>query len=210
MIEIVATRQIPIDELLPTQASVGMREVDLRRKRWHEKTLNQAKQYLSTHHIPVVLGPGNCHYMIDRHHLTRALQEEGFASMPVAVIEDLRGRDFEEFWATLEQHNWAHPFDGDGQRQSYSDMPTSILDLVDDPFRSLAGALKRAGGYAKTKAPFSEFRWADFMRSRIDRALIEHHFSRALAVAMNLAQSSEALGLPGWLLIPEVDHPQML
>jgi hypothetical protein len=67
-----------------------------------------------------------------------------------------------------------------------------------DPFRSLAGALKRAGGYAKDKAPFSEFRWADFLRCRISRELVERHFGRALALAMNLAQSTDAASLPGW------------
>jgi hypothetical protein len=203
MTEIGRTWQIPIDELLPTQVTVGMREVEVRRKRWREKSSDQAAHYLSTHHIPVVLGPGERHYMIDRHHLTRALQEEGIGAIPVTVVEDFRFRDLENFWTTLEQHNWAHPFDEQGRRQPYRNMPTSILDLVDDPFRSLAGALKRAGAYTKTKGPFSEFRWADYMRGRIDRASIEHHFGYALAIAMNLAQNSQAAGLPRWLRHPE-------
>ena len=77
-------------------------------------------------------------------------------------------------------------------------MPTSVDDLIDDPFRSLAGAVKRAGGYAKDRSPFSEFRWADFLRCRIARELVERDFGRALALAMNLAQSNEAAALPGW------------
>jgi hypothetical protein len=59
------------------------------------------------------------------------------------------------------------------------------------------------GGYAKNKAPFSEFRWADFLRDRIDRILVERDFGRALAIAMNLAQSNEAAALPGWQSHPE-------
>jgi hypothetical protein len=82
-------------------------------------------------------------------------------------------------------------------------MPASVDGLIDDPFRSLAGAIKTAGGYAKDKAPFSEFRWADFMRSRIPRELIDHHFGHALAVAMNFAHSAEAAVLPGWRRHPE-------
>jgi hypothetical protein len=88
-------------------------------------------------------------------------------------------------------------------RCPYDDMPESVNDLTDDPYRSLAGALKRVGGYAKDKAPFSEFRWADFLRRRITRELVEHNFGRALALAMNLAQSTEAAALPGWQRHPE-------
>jgi hypothetical protein len=77
-------------------------------------------------------------------------------------------------------------------------LPASIPKLIDDPFRSLAGALKRAGGYAKDKQPFSEFRWADFLRSRMERTLPEREFDRALSHAMQLAASEEASRLPGW------------
>ena len=110
---------------------------------------------------------------------------------------------FDEFWTTLEDHNWTHPFDDEGRRRSYDNMPTSVDDLTDDPYRSLAGSLKRAGGYTKDKAPFSEFRWADFLRCRIPRELVERRFGRALALAMNLAQSADAAALPGWRRHPE-------
>jgi hypothetical protein len=138
--------------------------------------------------------------LIDRHHLTLALYDEGILELPVSIVANLRGYGFDEFWKTLEDHQWTHPFDDQGRRRSYDDMPTSVDDLIDDPFRSLAGALKTAGVYAKDKSPFSEFRWADFMRSRIPRELVEQHFGRALALAMSLAESVEATGLPGWRL----------
>ena len=48
-------------------------------------------------------------------------------------------------------------------------IPSTVSELLDDPFRSLAGELRRAGGYAKAPAPYSEFRWADFLRRRIER-----------------------------------------
>jgi hypothetical protein len=50
-----------------------------------------------------------------------------------------------------------HPFDDKGRRRHYKDIPKSVRDLVDDPFRSLAGELRRAGGFAKDTTPFSEF-----------------------------------------------------
>ena len=122
----------------------------------------------------------------------------------ISIVANVSELSFDEFWITLKSHNWTHPFDDEGRRRPYDDMPGSVDDLIDDPLRSLAGAVKRAGGYAKDKAPFSEFRWADFMRSRIPRELIEQHFGRALVMAMSLAESAEAAALPGWRRHPEL------
>jgi hypothetical protein len=40
-----------------------------------------------------------------------------------------------------------------GRRRGYEDIPKSIKDLIDDPFRSLAGQLRRVGGFAKDTVP---------------------------------------------------------
>jgi hypothetical protein len=91
-----------------------------------------------------------------------------------------------------------HPFDDRGRRRVYDDLPHSIEGLVDDPFRSLAGELRRAGGFAKDTTPFSEFLWADFLRRRIERKAVESDFDRALHQALDLARSHDADFLPGW------------
>ena len=91
-----------------------------------------------------------------------------------------------------------HPFDDKGRRRGYKDIPKSVRDLIDDPFRSLAGELRRAGGFAKDTTPFSEFLWADFLRRRIKRKLVELDFDRAIVAAMKLSKSQEAIYLPGW------------
>jgi hypothetical protein len=70
--------------------------------------------------------------------------------------------------------------------------------LKDDPFRSLAGELRRAGGFAKDTTPFSEFLWADFLRRRIPRRRVDKNFSAAVRQAMKLAKAQEAHYLPGW------------
>ena len=91
-----------------------------------------------------------------------------------------------------------HPFDDSGQRRTYADIPKALTDLVDDPFRSLAGELRRAGGYAKDTTPFAEFLWADFLRRRIKRKSVETDFSQPFEKALELAKSKEADFLPGW------------
>ena len=70
--------------------------------------------------------------------------------------------------------------------------------MVDDPYRSLAGELRRAGGFAKDTTPFSEFLWADFLRRRVKQRRIEENFSAALELALRLAKSEDADYLPGW------------
>lgn len=187
-----------IADLLPTQVTIGMREVDIKRKRWREKNGEQAICFLNSHSVPVILGPGNRHYVLDRHHLIRALSDEGLTDLPIKVIADVSELSDKQFWIALENRGWTHPFDDEGRRYNYSDIPKSVSDLIDDPFRSLAGALKRGGGYLKDKSPFSEFHWADFLRTKIERKIVEMDFDHALSMAMNLAVSEDAMALPGW------------
>ena len=60
-----------------------------------------------------------------------------------------------------------------------SDLPKSVTELKDDPFRSLAGELRRVGGFAKDTTPFSEFLWADFLRRQMSRKSVEADFEKA-------------------------------
>jgi hypothetical protein len=85
-----------------------------------------------------------------------------------------------------------------GARRHYSDLPKSVSGLEDDPFRSLAGELRRVGGFAKDVTPFSEFLWADFLRRKISRKSVEEDFSNAMEKALDFAKSKDAVYLPGW------------
>ena len=93
------------------------------------------------------------------------------------------------FWRTLDRRGWCRPQNADGQRQDYSYIPTTIDGLADDPFRSLARALRRAGGHIKKTAPFSDFLWADFLRGRVPRTLVDDDFEAALREALELARN---------------------
>jgi len=189
---------ITIDELRPTQITVGMREVAAKRKHWREIHGNDTGKFLGKHMIPVILGPKKHHYVIDHHHLARALHEEGVKNVAVTVIANLSKLEPDAFWIVLDNRSWMHPFDADGRRRPYKDIPKSIAKLVDDPFRSLAGELRRQGGFAKDTTPFSEFLWADFLRRLMKRKLVEHDFPRAMEKALQLAKSPDANYLPGW------------
>ena len=189
---------VAIVDLRPTQITVGMREVLAKRKHWRATVGKRGGKFLGKHMIPVVLGPKRYHYVIDHHHLARALHDEGVKNVAVTVVSNLSALDREAFWTVLDNRSWMHPFDDEGRRRPYRDIPKSVVDLVDDPFRSLAGELRRAGGFAKDTTPFSEFLWADFLRHRIKRKAVERDFDSTLERALALAKSAAAGYLPGW------------
>jgi hypothetical protein len=188
---------VAIDDLHPTQITVGMREVEAKRDEWHAKRGKERSDFLGRHMIPVILGPKDRFYVIDHHHIARALQEER-VDVLVTVVARLKRLEPDAFWFVLDNHGWMHPFDDRGRRRRYHDIPKSIKDLQDDPFRSLAGELRHAGGFAKDTTPFSEFLWADFLRRRMKRKTVEKDFDHALAQALKLAKSEDADYLPGW------------
>ncbi|MDR3511304.1 MAG: ParB-like protein [Caulobacteraceae bacterium] len=189
---------VAIESLRPTQMTVGFREVSEKRRLWRERPGDKGAVFLGHHMIPVLLGPKERHYVIDHHHLVRALHDEGVQDILVNVVADLRTLKREEFWVLADNRGWCHPYDEHGERRGFDAIPTSIAKLKDDPFRSLAGELRRTGGFAKDTTPFSEFIWADFLRRRIKRTTVEDDFPRAIARAIALARSPDANHLPGW------------
>ena len=189
---------VAILELRPTQITVGMREVKAKRKRWREESRKKGEEFLGKHMIPVILGPKGRHYVIDHHHLARALHDEGVKEVAVTVIANLSKLDRDSFWFVMDNRDWTHPFDADGRRRPYSGLPKSVDKLIDDPFRSLAGELRREEGFAKDTTPFSESLWADFLRRRMKRKTVKTNFDHALEEALQLAKSLDADYLPGW------------
>ena len=189
---------VRIDQLRPTQITVGMREVRAKQKQWRDRKASERAGFFGKHMIPAVLGPKKRHYILDHHHLARALHEEGVEQVLVSVGRDLSRLDKTAFWTFLDNCGWTHPFDAEGRRRDFGELPKSIADLADDPYRSLAGELRRAGGFAKDTTPFSEFLWADFLRRQVVAKLIDEDFPSALKQAMKLAKSHDADYLPGW------------
>lgn len=192
-------KPVPILSLRPTQMTVGMREVKEKRKRWRERKSDRKRaEMLGKHMIPVVVGPDEHHYVVDHHHLARALHDEGVKDVLVTVIADLTMVDREAFWGVMDNKRWVYPYDAKGERRHFRDLPRSVEGLKDDPFRSLAGELRRAGGFAKDTTPFSEFLWADFLRRRLSRRGVEDNFAKAVEKGLALVKSHDAVYLPGW------------
>ena len=64
---------VRLDDLRPTQMTVGYREVEQKRESWRQKSDQSAQTFLGDHMIPVLKGPKDKLFVIDHHHLARAL-----------------------------------------------------------------------------------------------------------------------------------------
>ena len=190
-------------QLHPTQITVGKMEVALKRKQWAGLDKKSRTAALDSHWFPAIAGPGGKYYIVDHHHFGLALLEEGVKMARLMLLKDLSWLDPSKFWRVMDHHQWVHPYDSMGVRREFLAVPLQLTQLQDDPYRSLAGEVRRAGGFAKDVTPFSEFLWADFYRNKIAVAVIENDFSKALAKAKKLAGTQEARYLPGWCGVTE-------
>jgi len=190
-------REALIHELHPTQITVGMIEVHDKKK--HLASLSTAEQqaFMQAHPIPAVLGPGGKLYITDHHHLGRAALEAGVASGYFTVEADLSGSALDAFWKEMDNNLWVHPLDENGVRHYYAQIPSHLEKLIDDPYRSLAGYVRDAGGYDKTPTAFAEFVWADFFRRSIPCEDVKADFHGAVQAGLSLAKGKLAAGLPG-------------
>ncbi|MDF2385594.1 hypothetical protein JMG10_29280 [Nostoc ellipsosporum NOK] len=191
-------RPVSIDALRPTQITVGFREVARKRHAWRARAGTDGSEFLGRHMIPAVRGPRDRFWIVDAHHLARALHDEGVEFVLVREIADLSALPGRAFRTFMDSRGWLHPYDPQGHRLDARHLPKHVRGLRDDPWRSLAGELRRSGGYAKDLTPYSEFLWADFLRRHVSAKLLEADFDKALERALALARRKRAAYLPGW------------
>ncbi len=195
--------EIDLQTTRPTQGGIGLRQVEKKQKKLERFESDEEREaYLGDRPIPVVKGPGGLVYILDRHHLALALLKIGTTKTRAYVVKDWSAIESEqEFVALMTAKNWFHCFDGEGAPvPGPAWLPKTLLELPDDPFRSLASTVRKKGAYVKVQADpfFSEFRWANFFRQR----MVIRDWSDSVAHATQLALSPEASGLPGSIASP--------
>ena len=107
---------------------------------------------------------------------------------------------FPEFWEVMHKSKWSHLFDqfGNGPHQPHY-LPESIRGLADDPYRSLAWAVRREGGYDKTDHAFAEFLWADHFRKKIPEIKVgSAGFKASVKKALEICVHQDCQKLPGY------------
>jgi hypothetical protein len=195
----VRLRREALRALRPAQMTIGLRQVHAKRKKLEALSRGEREQRAAESFFPVVRGPGDVYYLLDHHHEARALLEaEAGAEVQLGVLRDLSKLDTGSFWVFLDHHNWVHCYDNQGRRRPFKDMPATLEDMPDDPYRSLAADVRDEGGFSKTIEPFLEFLWADHFRDRIPIEKLRDRWKVAVARALKIAGSRESEHLPGW------------
>jgi hypothetical protein len=195
--------QAALADLRPTQMTVGAAEVAVKRAQWAQLKPKARDKLLQSHWFPAVRGPRGRFYIVDHHHLGQALWQESVKTVWVMQLADFSEAEPGLFWRLMEFRQWAHPYDEKGQRHDLASMPKRLEQLKDDPYRSLAGEVRKAGGYAKDVTPYTEFLWADFFRPHFDKSALRGNDGQGLpqasvVAAVALARSGKARFLPGW------------
>lgn len=107
----------------------------------------------------------------------------------------------------MRARHWAYLFDPKGNPITPAALPKHIMDLADDPYRTLAGYAENAGYYKRTDAYFMEFEWARYFGSRMKWQPIDRtNLLWALQSAEKLACQPEAKNLPGYVGPCRGDH----
>lgn len=194
-----SAKKIIVADLRPTQITVGMREVIDKQTEMAKESKDKRHDYLQRHVIPLVLGPNGKFFLIDHHHLARALWDDDFEHAWGEIVGDLSNLSGAEFWREMEKRQWVYPHDAHGKILPCADLPLHVSNLVDDPYRSLAAYARNAGAYEKSTTPFTEFAWANFFRARIDIPGTDTGFEEAVHKAVALAHSPAAKNLPGYI-----------
>lgn len=225
-----ALYKLRVNDLSPTQFAVGRAEVAVRAARLrkkHEKAPQRLHDYLRVRPVPIVIRKKRF-YLVDHHHMVRALHDALHETLGdeiciyVKVMANASSLDSHYFWKQMYARNDVYLFDQDGGGpRAPAKLPSHVKDLEFDPYRSLAWIVRNRHGYLKNDAPFSEFKWANYFRTRI---LLEPHIldekdeidgylwslsgdgemtlteegREVVDDAMFLAVSPEARGLPGF------------
>lgn len=189
---------IKIEDLRPTQLSLGLEDVKKRAAKMAHMSSDDLEKLLLKKSIPYVIGPGQNVYIVDHHHLSRALwsigKEKVYLGKQLADWSDL---DIKSFWHRMDDEGYCWAIDAEGQRRPYSAIPKHISELTDNVWRSLARAV-RGKAFNNQDTPFQEFIWGDYFRTFMSHRLLEQDFILATHVATKVAHLVEAEDLPGY------------
>jgi hypothetical protein len=148
----------------------------------------------------IVIGPDGDPYIIDRHHLACIMQRTQKSSTIYATVEaNFNTMNVDEFWKEMIARKWAYLYDNKGNGPlDPRELPMSMKDLKDDPFRSLAWAVREQGGYQQSVDPFAEFQWANFFRTKLNADDANLNMKQLIQDALKICHSPAARGLPGY------------
>lgn len=185
----------------PTQFALGYRDV-AKKKAKLAKIKNDPKAieaFLNNKIVPAIKGPGFVYYIVDGHHTARALAEESIFKLYIKVLRDDSELSTFDFLDSLKTKGQMWLYDENGVAgQDPAKIPPTILDLKDDPYRSLAEDAMAEGAFDAAPVYFQQFIWANYFRALIDRSLLRSNYRQAVDEAVAWARHPNASTLPGF------------
>ena len=136
--------QVPIAALHPTQWCIGLAEIWSRQQDFAKEDQQEHLDYLRRKPVPLVRGGDGTLWMVDRHHRLRALLglNSGATTWGYLIEElpDSSATTSEVSEPSCSTDRWARQWPASGK-----ELPTSLMDLDDDPYARLSGSSKRRG-----------------------------------------------------------------
>lgn len=185
-------------ELAPTQACIGGFEITLKADRFKLMSPSSVDDYLRRKQKkgkPVqVVKRRDRFYVVDGHHtLSAILIGCSRTELNVALRADYSDIDADSsFWARMSDEGLMYPRSL-GQPVAPEAFPDSLLELRDDPFRSIAWLIRKMGAYRDLKQPYQEFLIADFLRENMRFQPVDYYeYETACVRAYELMRSKVA------------------
>jgi len=192
--------ELPLWCLKPTQLCLGLAEVEARTSDFRLESPQSRRRYLRNRPVPIAISSAGEHWMIDRHHRLRALLEvDPQATVFCSVVLELKGASQAHCLDELNRRGWLYLLDQDGRGPYPPErLPSSLVELQDDPYRSLVWKLKQEGLIRPQPAvPFLEFHWGAWLRRQALPLFSSRDLEPALERARILVRNRGGAGIPG-------------
>ena len=180
---------VAVKELRPMQMTVGMREVELKRQMIRAQSEKETGTFLGRHMVPVVLGPKKRNYVVDHHHMARALLEEG-----VKVTSDLSKLDKDAFLTVLDNRGRMHQRQAARLRRAAQEHGRPRRRPLPQRCWRIAQARRLRQGHDA----FQRIPVGGFPAPAHRPGCVAKSFDKAIKRALALAKSEDADYLPGW------------
>lgn len=200
-----SVEKMSVYALFPGQFAVGAKVAQVKIDKLKNFNKEDRMAYLENRPVSVILGPENRAYLVDGHHLSFALIQAGHDQIWVRVIEDWSHLSHDDFAQNMADQSKVRLVDEHGQPRDFYDLPVRIDLLPDDPYRTLADFVQRKKGFFKDRnVLFQEFIWGDYLRGQPELSFLApgastEDYEKALTIALRLAHSTGAAGLPGYI-----------
>ena len=163
-----------IDNIHPTQFVLGMVSIEEKVKKFKKKyRKKKLHKKLAKKILPSALGPDNKIYIMDGHHSSYALLKsdipERKKNLFINIIKDCSKCSLNEFEEYMTKDGHSYLYNKNFEPMSFYELPSSLTELTDNPYRGFAWLLREEGCFEKVDVNFLEFIWARALKRELNK-----------------------------------------